>query len=255
MSRLLPETVAVITGASSGIGRATARLFAENGADVVIADIREEPRTGGAPTHELIEDETDSQGIFVECDVTNVDDVERAVSTADELGQLDVMVNAAAMHRPHDFLTLTEDEYDQMMDLNLKAVCFGCQRAAARMVEQGSGSIINFSSTAGIHGSKQSATYSASKGGVRLLTYSLANILGPDGVRVNVIHPGLTETMLMTEDVPVFETESLEKYLDAIPLGRAAEPREIAKGVLFLASDLGSYVNGESLIIDGGATH
>lgn len=256
MARLLKDSVAIITGASSGIGRATAQLFAEHGADIAIVDIRETPRGDEeVPTHELISENTDSQAIFVQTDVTHVDEIDAAVDRAEELGSLDVMVNAAAMHRVHDFFEVTEDEYQAMMDLNLKAVYFCCQQGAKRMVDNGSGSIINFSSTAGIRGSGNSAAYSASKGGVKLLTYALAQSLGPEGVRVNCIHPGLTETMLMTEDIPVFGTERVEDYLANIPMDRPARPREMGKAALFLASDLASYVNGESLIVDGGATH
>lgn len=255
MSELLSGKTAVITGAMSGNGRATARVFAEHGADVVVADVREQPREATVPTHDLIEEETDAQATFVECDVTDKDDLEAAVDAADEFGGVDIMVNNAGIFRAEDFLSVSEAEFDQLMDINVKGVFFGTQVAADRMQDNGGGSIINLSSVAGLTGAGENVSYSTSKGAVRLLTYSTADALGSEGIRVNAIHPGVIETAMTTEDMPIVGTDEGEAYLETIPSGRFGEPEDVADAALFLASDLSSYVNGESLVVDGGMTN
>ncbi|GAA0545679.1 SDR family oxidoreductase [Halorubrum ejinorense] len=255
MSTLLKDNVAVVTGGSSGNGRAIARRFASEGADIVIADIQESPREGGDPTHELIEAETEARATFVECDVTNVDDLEAAVEAAEEFGGITVMVNNAGIFHGEEFLEVDEDAFDRMMDINVKGVYFGAQAAAKRMVEAGGGRIINLSSVAGLEGSGEFITYCGTKGAVRLLTYSMAAKLGPDGVRVNAIHPGLIETTMTTDDYPIMGTDAEEEFLQAIPSRRAGQPEDVADAALYLASDLSDYVNGESLVVDGGMTN
>ncbi|QDX41247.1 SDR family oxidoreductase [Salarchaeum sp. JOR-1] len=249
---LLDGKTAVITGASSGNGRSMARTFAEEGADVVVADIRDDPREGGTPTHELVSEETEADAAFVECDVTNRSDLVDAVDAAEEFGGIDVMVNNAGIFRSEDFTEVSEDEFDRLMDINVKGTFFGTQIAGERMVENGGGSIINISSVAGLNGSPDHVTYCTSKGAVRLLTYSVAAALGPEGVRTNAIHPGLIETAMTTEDVPIIGTDEGEQYLQGIPSRRWGQPDDVADAALFLASDLASYVNGESLVVDGG---
>jgi len=255
MADLLEGKVAVVTGGASGIGRTIALTYAEEGADVVVADLQAEPREDGDPTHELVERETDREARFVECDVSNTDDLERAVAVADDLGGVDVMVNNAGIFRSHEFLDVTEEQYDQLMDVNVKGVFFGAQSAAKRMVESDGGVIINMSSVAGLSGSATFATYCTSKGAIRLLTYALADELGPEGVRVNAIHPGLVETAMTTDDVPILGTETGEGYRQTIPSRRFADPEDIADAALYLASDMADYVNGESLVVDGGMTN
>ncbi|MEE6208759.1 SDR family oxidoreductase [Salarchaeum sp. III] len=249
---LLDGKTAVITGASSGNGRSMARTFAEEGADIVVADIRDEPREGGTPTHELVPEETDADATFVECNVTNRSDLVDAVDAAEEFGGIDVMVNNAGVFRSEEFTDVSEDEFDQLMDINVKGTFFGAQIAGDRMVENGGGSIINLSSVAGLNGSPDHVTYCTSKGAVRLLTYSVAAALGPEGVRTNAIHPGLIETAMTTEDVPIIGTDEGEQFMQAIPSRRWGQPDDVADAALFLASDLASYVNGESLVVDGG---
>lgn len=255
MSGMLDGKTAVITGGASGIGRQIGLRFAEEGADIVVADLQYEPREGGTPVVEAAE----SMGVsatYVECDVTDVDRLRAAVDAADEFGGVDVMVNNAGIFRGGEFTEITASEFDEMMDINVKGVFFGSQAAARKILDSGrEGVIINMSSVAGLTGSAQYATYSATKGAVRLLTYSLAAELGPQGIRVNAIHPGLIETEMTTEDVPIIGTESGEQYKQSIPLSRWGKPGEIADGALYLASDLSSYVNGESLVIDGGMTN
>ncbi|WP_027119102.1 SDR family oxidoreductase [Natronorubrum tibetense] len=255
MSPLLMEDVAVVTGGSSGNGRAIARRFAAEGADIVVADIQESPREGGEPTHDLIEAETDAKATFVECDVTKVDDLESAVEAAEEFGGVTVIVNNAGIFHGEEFLEVDEDEFGRMMDINVKGVFFGAQAAAKRMVETGGGRIINLASVAGLEGSGEFVTYCGTKGAVRLLTYAMAAKLGPDGVRVNAIHPGLIETSMTTDDYPIMGTDAEADFLQAIPTRRAGQPEDVADAALYLASNLSDYVTGESLVVDGGMTN
>jgi len=253
---LLDERVAVVTGGSSGIGRGIARGFAEHGADaVVVADVREDPKEDGRPTHELIEDETGASSVFVHCDVTNRADLEEAIGATEAFGSIDVMVNNAGILRFEEFIDVTEEEYQQTMDVNLKGAYFGSQIAAERMAAADGGSIINISSVGGLFGNGNRPTYSASKGGLTTLTYSLAHGLGEHGIRVNAIHPGGVQTMISGEPAdPEAAAEQAEQFTQMIPLGRIGQPDDIAGAATFLASDLAGYVTGESLVVDGGWT-
>lgn len=255
MSELLADRTAVVTGGASGMGRATALLFAEEGADVVIADIQEDPREGGTPTHELIESDTAQEATFVECDVRSPADLEAAVEEADTYGGIDVMFNCAAVIQLESFLEVSESEYQRTMDINAKGVYFGSQAAAKKMTADDGGSIINMSSLSGLQGESNLVSYCASKGAVTLMTYALAAELGPEGVRVNSIHPAAAETAMMGEDVGMLGTDAEEEYAETIPLGRLARPEEVAEVALFLASDRASFVNGESVSVDGGKSN
>lgn len=252
MTDLLDGRVAVVTGGASGIGRAICLAYAEAGADVVVADVREEPRKGGAPTHERIESETDGRALFVECDVTEPAALRAAVGRSEEFGDLDVMVNNAGIFRLQEFTEITEAQYDQVMDVNAKGVFFGAQAAANRMLATGGGAIITLSSTAGLYGVGEYVPYCASKGAVRLMTYALADRLGPEGIRVNAIHPGVVESEMTRRDSRVIGTERGEAFADRIPVGRFGHPSDVADAAVYLASDMASYVNGESLVVDGG---
>ncbi|KAB1191905.1 glucose 1-dehydrogenase [Haloferax sp. MBLA0076] len=251
---LLEGRVAVVTGGSSGIGRGIALAYAEEGADVVVCDIREDPKEGGRPTYVKIEEDTDQSATYVELDVTDPAAFEDAMDAAEAFGGVDIMVNNAGIWRPEDFLEVTEGEFQQMMDINLKGVYFGAQAAAKRMVERGGGSIINVSSINGIYGNGGYPTYSASKGAVRTLSYSLAHGLGGQGIRVNAIHPGAINTKIGPEDAEATTEEQMEQLKAMIPLGRQGEPDDVAGVAVFLASDLGKYVTGESIVVDGGWT-
>ncbi|MFP8957756.1 SDR family NAD(P)-dependent oxidoreductase [Natrialbaceae archaeon A-CW3] len=257
MTALLAEKTAVVTGAASGIGREIAHTFATHGADVVVADIQEEPREGGTPTHELIEDDPDLEGTatFVECDVTNRDDVEAAIDAATEFGGLDILVNNAGIVGPTaPIQDIDREEYDRLLSINLDGTFTCCQVAVEAMLERGEGgSIVNMSSVAGIAGYPNLTPYSMAKGGIRMLTYGLAVEVGRHGIRANSIHPGVIETEMTTSDFPIVGTEEGEATLETIPLGRFGKPEDVANVTMFLASDLSGYVTAESIVVDGGA--
>jgi NAD(P)-dependent dehydrogenase (short-subunit alcohol dehydrogenase family) len=246
---LLADRIALITGAASGIGRATALEFAEHGAKaVVVADLRAEPREGGATTVELLR-ERGAVAEFVQVDVTSRADLQRAVDAAEQLGGLTTMVNCAGIFRRETFLSVTEDAYEQMMAVNVRGTFFGCQTAAAAMRGRG-GSIVNLASVASYRGSVEHASYHASKGAVQSLTYALARELAPYGIRVNAVHPGAVDTSMLRVDDPVLS--DLEAS-GSFPLGRPARPADVASAIAYLASDLASYVSGASLTVDGAA--
>ena len=249
---LLTGKTAVVTGASSGNGRAIALVFAREGASVVIADINENPREGGVPTQQLIEQETEQKALYVHCDVTKLADLEGAMDAADTLGGVGIMVNNAGILKKQTVLEASEEDFDLMSNVNIKSVYFGTQVAAKRMLEKGGGNIINLSSIAGMRSTGGYALYCMSKGAVRMMTHALADELGPQGIRVNALHPGIINTQMNITDDPVIGTETGEGYLDMIPLRRWGEPEEVAKAALYLASDLSSYVSGSSLVVDGG---
>ena len=257
---LLEGRVAVVTGGSSGIGRGISLAFADHGADVVVADVREEPKEGGTPTHEKIDEDTDAGASFVECDVTEMDDLVAAVEAAETFGGVDVMVNNAGIWHGEDFLSVTEEDYRRTMDINLEGAYFGSQAAIRRMVEAGDGGcVINMSSVAGLFGNGNWPTYAASKGGLTMLTYSLAHGFGDQGIRVNAIHPGGIQTMIGSEaggqeQDPEAAAEQERQFTAMVPLGRYGQPEDVAGAAVFLASDLASYVTGESLVVDGGWT-
>lgn len=256
MEDMLTDQVAVVTGGASGNGREISLRLAEYGADVVVADVREDPREGGRPTHEKVESESDASATFVECDVTSVEDLRDAVAAAEPFGGVSIMVNNAGITQSNDFLETTEEEYDTLMDVNAKGVFFGAQAAARDMVENDrEGTIVNVSSISGLTGRGDGVRYCGSKGAVRLMTYALADSLGPRGVRVNAVHPGLIETSMSAEDLEAFEGESADEYKRATPLRRIGQPGDVADAVLYLASPLSSFVNGESLVVDGGVTN
>ncbi|MWG33431.1 SDR family oxidoreductase [Halomarina oriensis] len=251
---LLDEKTVVVTGGASGNGRAIAKTSARHGADVVVADIQETPREGGVPTHEWIEDNTDRAATFVECDVTSTAALERAVDTADEFGGIDVMVNNAGVISDTPLLELDETEYRRVTDVNVKGVVFGTKVAGLRLLERGGGAIVNVSSTLGIRGSGAYPLYSATKGAVRMLTYSTAETLSPD-VRVNAVHPGTIETRMNVEDIDVLDSATGEDLREGVPAGRFGRPEEVADSVVYLASEMASYVTGSSLLVDGGETN
>lgn len=250
---MLENETCIVTGGASGIGRGIAHALAEKGADVIVADVRESPRQGGIPTHERIEAETDATARYVECDVTDPDELTAVVDVASERGGLDVMVNNAAVARADD-TDVPEAAFDRLLAVNLKGVFFGTRIAADRLAETGGGSIVNVASVEGVRPVPHRPVYSTTRGAVPLITDSFAGYYGQAGVRVNTVHPGLVETAMVTEDIPLVGTDTEEFVLRQTPLGRLGEPAEIGDVVAFLASDMASYVSGAEIVVDGGQT-
>lgn len=249
-SSLLNGKTAVITGGQSGIGRAIAKRYAREGANVVIGDIRKEPRRAETPTVEEITEEG-GEAQFVETDVTSYDDVELLVDSAvEEYGSIDIMVNNAGILQQTLHHETTAEEWTRLMDINVKGVFFGSKAALNHMIDQESGgSIVNVSSISGSIGRSEAPAYCTSKGAVTMMTRQNAIDYGPEGVRVNAVGPGGTLTSMVHN---VMSEERREYLEEQTPLRRLAEPEEIAKVATFLGSDLASYVNGHVLIADGG---
>ena len=239
------DKVVIITGAANGIGAATARIFAREGAKIVAADINrqdgerlvQELREGGA------------EAIFVEVNVAEEASAQRLMErTLEAFGRIDVLINNAGIHRDGWLVKMSEEAWDLVIVVNLKGV-FNCGKHAAKvMMDQGRGVIINTTSVVGLYGNMGQSNYAASKFGVIGLTKTWAKELAPRGIRVNAVAPGYTMTAMM-DTVP-------EKILSAIkektPLKRLGEPEDVAYAYLYLASDEASYVNGAVLSVDGG---
>lgn len=243
----LEEKVAIVTGGAHGMGEAEARLFAREGAKVVVADVLE--AEGEAVARSICDDGGTAR--FARVEVTNDEDWDRLVaSTLDAFGGLDVLVNNAGISGSrvgdHDGI----EGWDQLLDVNAKSVFLGTRRAAAEMARRGGGSIVNISSISGLVGDSSSHPgYHASKAAVRLYTKAAAVRYGPVGVRVNSVHPGYMPPMLHGTNAALREEKA-----KVTPLQRTGRPLEVAYGVLFLASDEASFVTGAELVIDGGYT-
>lgn len=249
---LLEGKTAIVTGAASGNGRAIALGFARQGARVIVADLTETPREGGEPTAAAIQREHPGQARFLRCDVTQVADLQAAVDLAEDWGGLSIMVNNAGILRKEPILDATEAIFQTMIDVNVKSVFFGCQAAARAMVPRKAGVILNMCSIAGMRGTGGFAHYNLTKGAVRLLSYALADELGPHGIRVNAVAPGIMRTMMNVEDDPVIGTAQGESYLPMIPARRWGTAEEVAQSCVYLASDMASYVTGTTHVVDGG---
>jgi NAD(P)-dependent dehydrogenase (short-subunit alcohol dehydrogenase family) len=249
---LLEGQVAVVTGGSSGNGRAIARAFARAGARVVVADLTETPREGGEATGTLINADTPDRARFLRCDATRAADLAAAVSLAEDWGGLTVMVNNAGILMKEPILTATEAVFDRMIDVNLRSVFLGSQAAARVMVPRGRGVILNMGSIAGMRGTGGFAHYNMTKGAVRLLSYALADELGPQGIRVVCVAPGIMATQMNVVDDPVIGTAQGESYLPMIPARRWGTPEEVGQACVYLASDMASYVTGITHVVDGG---
>lgn len=241
MAHRMQDKIVIITGASSGLGRATAELMAAEGARVVMADISQE--SGEAAAQEIGAD-------FVRTDVGNPAEVDALVSgTVARYGRLDVMCNNAGVHAGDPLLDTTNDDFERVVAVNFGGIFYGTRAAGRVMAEQGSGVIVNTASNGGYLPTEGMAVYCGTKAAVVAMSKACALELAPKGVRVNTISPG---TML-SGMVP--DTEGIVEVLDKLqPIGYAANPSQMATGILYLASDDANYVTGHDLIIDGGAT-
>jgi len=244
---------ALITGGTSGMGRATALLFAREGARVALTG-RDEGR--GREVAQAIQGEG-GQAIFIRSDVRLTADCRRAVEeTLRAFGAIDVLFNNAGVFVPHTVPDCPEEEWDLTVDVNLKGTFLMCKYALPSMIARGGGVIINNSSGWGIVGGDAAAAYCASKGGVVLLTKAMAIDHGRQGIRVNCICPGDVDTPMLPEDARR-RGLSWETYLAGAanrPLGRIGTPEEIARAALFLASDDSSFMTGAALVVDGGGS-
>ena len=248
----LDGKIAVVTGGSSAIGRAIAIRFAEAGAAaVIVADLQEAPREGGDPTHEVIR-AAGGKAEFVRPDVTKLADLQQVMDVAETFGGVNVLVNNAGLLRMARVVDMTEADYDAVHNVNLKGTFFACQAAARSMIAvKRTGVIINLSSIGGLQGVPGISAYCAVKGAVRTLSYSLAKELGPRGIRVCALHPGVIDTSMTRVDVPV-ETNSDGAAGRDVVLRRLGAPEDVAGAALFLASDEASFITGSSLTVDGG---
>jgi len=248
----LKGKVALITGAGSGMGQVAAILFAKEGAKVVVVDWVAE---GGEETVRMIK-EAGGEATFVKADVSRAEDAKRMIrATVDSYGKLDILYNNAGIQgdvvRTAD---LSEENYDKVMAINLKGVWLGMKYAIPEMIRTGGGSIINTASMSGAMVAMKGAPhYGASKGGVVALSRVTAIEYVTKNIRVNCINPGLTLTP-MSRGVMERDPEAFKRLTDPLPMGRPAEPEEIAQAALFLASDESSYITGTALVVDGGLT-
>lgn len=241
----LENKVAIITGAGSGIGKETALLFAREGAKVIVADLNE---SNGEETVKELKI-AGNEGSFFKLDVSDREQGNQMVrETLDKYGKIDILVNNAGIIQDSLVLKMTEDQWDKVIDVNLKGA-FNCiQAVAGPMVEQGSGVIINTSSIVGLFGNIGQTNYAATKAGLIGMTKSLAKELGKKGIRVNAVAPGFIMTP-MTSDLP---EKILEVMKSKTPLRKLGEPNDVAYAYMYLASDEAKYISGAVLSVDGG---
>jgi NAD(P)-dependent dehydrogenase (short-subunit alcohol dehydrogenase family) len=247
----LSGKVAVITGAASGIGRATALLFSGEGASIVMADVN-------ADAGKRVADEITQSGgpaFFEAIDVTSAADCRRMIEHAiPKFGRIDILFNNAGIIRRATVLDLHEADWDRVMAVNVKSIYLLSREVIPHMRKAGGGTIINTASGWGLTGGAKAAVYCASKGAVVLLTKAMAIDHGPQNIRVNCICPGDTDTGMLREEAQQLGEDSSRFLAESArrPLGRVGKPEEIAQAALYLASDASSFVTGTALVVDGG---
>lgn len=253
------DEVVIVTGGSSGIGRAIALRFGEAGATVINADIDAETKDRGAeyPTHEAIrQSDAGGDAEFVETDVSNPDDIGAVIEAAREFGGVDVMVNNAGIYIDRPFREVTPEDFERIHDINVKGVYFGAQLAANDMIERGEpGAIVNTASISSNVAQPGQVHYDSTKGAVRMITRGAALELAEYGIRVNAVAPGVIATEIMegwTEGAREAVEDDTGDLIKDVPLGRVGVPADVAGPAVFLASDDAAYVTGALLDVDGG---
>jgi 3-oxoacyl-[acyl-carrier protein] reductase len=245
MSNRLQDRVALVTGGGQGIGRAIALRFAQAGAKVVVIDVMEDSAQAVAAEIKS----AGGEAVAVVCDVTRRDQVDAAVTKAlDAFGKIDILCNNAGITRDARLVKMTEDQFDAVIDVNLKGVFNMTQAVAPHMVAQSYGRIITTSSIVGLYGNFGQTNYVASKAGVIGMTRVWARELGPKGITANAVAPGF----IATDMIKTVPKEVLDRFTNATPVRRLGEPEDIANAYLFLASEEASFVNGAVLSVDGG---
>ena len=248
----LKHKTALITGGSDGMGFATAELFLNEGANVAIAG-----RSRGRGEKALARLRRLGPVIFVQGDVSRPSDARRMVeNTVRRFGRIDILFNNAGVYLEKFAEDTTEEEWDRVVDINLKGTFLVSKYAIPHMRRQCSGVIVNNSSDAGLIGNRSCPAYCASKGGVTIMTKAMALDLAKDGIRVNCVNPGVIDTSMLEREVRASADRKkyLKEAVDMHPIGRLGRPQEVAHAVLFLASDEARFVTGTALSIDGGTT-
>ena len=240
--------VAIATGGGSGIGRAVALQLAARGAKIAVADIR-------IAQAEAVRREVQaagSEGLACRVNVAVSADVEQAVAQVMErFGRIDILVNCAGIYQVGQIADISESDWDRVLDINLKGTFLFCKHVAPVMLAQHAGAIVNTSSISGrTKSTLAGVNYVASKAGIIGLTMCLANQLAADGIRVNCVAPGTTDTPMTSA---IFSAEDAARFRSSIPLGRMGQPEEIAAAIVFLASPAASFITGETLNVNGGA--
>ena len=241
----LKGKIAFVTGGAQGIGKEIARVFAQHGADVVVCDINGDVLAKTA--EELRKLGTRVEGYVL--DVRSLGACEEAAKKAvDNFGRIDILVNNAGITRDNLIIRMSEEDFDRVIDINLKGA-FNCSKVIARiMMKQRSGRIINIASIVGVRGNAGQANYAASKAGLIGLTKSIAQEMGTRNVTANAIAPGF----IQTEMTHILSEDVKKRMLETIPLKRPGQPIDVANAALFLASDYSSYITGQVLLVDGG---
>ena len=238
----------IVTGGASGIGKATAEQFASEGADVVVADVNPDGKT----VAQQISRDTQKEVSFVQADVSKAADADRLIQeTLRRHGRLDILHNNAGILVVGDVTTISESDWDRCIDINLKSVYLVSRYAIAAMQQADGGVIINTASTAGMSGGGGYSVYGASKAAIILLTQCMALDFAEHNIRVNAVCPGPTATpMIVSSDAD--RQNTLDRWAQELPIGRAGEPEDTAKAVVYLASDDASFVTGTAFVVDGG---